>query len=150
RQAAPVRAGSRRFAAALNRCTARHSLASTPAMATELTELDFKAPLRNSWYHVMPSHRLKAGKMVGRVLLGEPVVIGRTNDGKVFGLRDICPHRALPLSCGRFDGKEITCNYHGWRFAPSGRCTLIPTLCEGQDFEPARIRTNAYEVREQQ
>jgi phenylpropionate dioxygenase-like ring-hydroxylating dioxygenase large terminal subunit len=120
------------------------------ATAENLAQLDFKAPLRNCWYHVMPSHRLKPGKMIGRVILGEPVVVGRTHDGKAFALRDICPHRALPLSCGRFDGQEITCSYHGWRFAPNGRCTLIPTLVEGQDFDVSKVRTAAYVLREQQ
>ena len=119
-------------------------------MPDNQTQLDYKAPLRNCWYYVMPSHRLKAGKMYGRVILGEPIVFGRTDDGQIFGLRDICPHRALPLSCGQFDGKEIMCNYHGWRFAPSGHCTRVPTLVEGQDFNVARIRTNAYELRDHQ
>ena len=75
-------------------------------MPDDQTQLDYKAPLRNCWYYVMPSHRLKAGKMYGRVILGEPIVFGRTDDGQIFGLRDICPHRALPLSCGQFDGKD--------------------------------------------
>jgi hypothetical protein len=33
--------------------------------------------------------------------LGEPVLIGRTKAGRLFALRDICPHRAAPLSAGR-------------------------------------------------
>lgn len=119
-------------------------------MATELRQQDFKAPLRDSWYHVMPSHRLKAGKLIGRMIMGEPIAVGRTAEGKAFALRDICPHRALPLSCGHFDGRELTCYYHGWRFAPTGQCTSIPSLANGQDFPVSRIKTNAYEIREVQ
>ena len=40
-------------------------------------------------------------------------------------LRDICPHRGIPLHYGRFDGETIACCYHGWRFdhrpAPASR-----------------------------
>jgi hypothetical protein len=35
--------------------------------------------LRNIWYHAMPSHTLKPGKMVAKTLLNEPVLFGRTS-----------------------------------------------------------------------
>ncbi len=54
-------------------------------------------------------------------MLGAPLLLGRTTEGTVFALRDICPHRAMPLRYGRFDGHEIACPYHGWRFGPDGR-----------------------------
>ena len=42
--------------------------------------------LRDSWYYALPSHALKAGAMVHRTLLGEPVLVGRTDDGRAFAL----------------------------------------------------------------
>ena len=42
-------------------------------------------------------------------------------------MRDSCPHRGIPLSCGWFDGQELTCKYHGWAFEPaSGQCHAYP------------------------
>src|SRR5262245_49854151 len=120
------------------------------ALSLQDTPLDLKAPLRNVWYHVVPSHRLKAGKMTSQLVMGEPILFGRTLEGKVFGLRNICPHRGVPLSFGTFDGKEITCHFHGWRYSPAGRCMAIPTMVEGQDIDISRIGTRAYEVREWQ
>ncbi len=38
------------------------------------------------------------------MLLEVPLVLGRDAAGKPFALRDVCPHRAFPLSFGRFDG----------------------------------------------
>src|SRR5437762_100035 len=66
-------------------------------------------------------------------MLGEPVLLGRDEAGAVFALRDICPHRGMPLSAGNFDGGEIECCYHGWRFAPDGRCTAIPSLVRSEE-----------------
>ncbi len=63
--------------------------------------------LRNIWYYALPGRQLKPGQMFAKQLLGEPIVFGRTHSGEVFALRDICPHRAVPLSCGRFDGTAI-------------------------------------------
>ena len=76
--------------------------------------------LRNIWYYALPGKQLKVGQMFAKQLLGEPIVFGRTYSGEVFALRDICPHRAVPLSCGRFNGTEIECAYHGWRFDGAG------------------------------
>ncbi|WP_347277506.1 Rieske 2Fe-2S domain-containing protein [Pseudanabaena sp. FACHB-2040] len=106
--------------------------------------------LRNIWYHAMPSHELKPGKMMAKVLLNEPVLFGRTKGGKAFAMRDICPHRAVPLSCGWFDGEQVQCCYHGWRFASNGQCTEIPSLMEDQQMDLNRFNVQSYEVREVQ
>jgi phenylpropionate dioxygenase-like ring-hydroxylating dioxygenase large terminal subunit len=111
---------------------------------------DGAAPLREAWYYALPGRRLKRGAMLAKTLLGEPVLIGRDADGVPFALRDLCPHRGVPLSCGSFDGKEVECCYHGWRFATDGRCRAIPSLVEGQVIDTAKIRTAAYPAREVQ
>ncbi len=111
---------------------------------------DGAAPLREVWYYALPGHRLKRGAMLAKTLLGEPVLIGRDAAGAPFALRDLCPHRGVPLSCGRFDGQEVECCYHGWRFATDGRCTAIPSLVDGQVIDTAKIRTAAYPAREVQ
>lgn len=113
-------------------------------------EADGAAPLREMWYFAVIGTRLQPGKMLAKTLLGEPLLLGRAADGGVFALKDICPHRGIPLSYGAFDGREVECCYHGWRFDTSGRCTAIPSLAAGQDFEPGRIRVASYPTRELQ
>jgi phenylpropionate dioxygenase-like ring-hydroxylating dioxygenase large terminal subunit len=111
---------------------------------------DAAAPLRDAWYYAAPSRRVKRGRLVARTMLGEPLVLGRGADGVAFALRDICPHRGMPLSAGSFDGHEVECCYHGWRFAADGACTAIPSLAEGQTFDLARVAVPRYAVREVQ
>jgi phenylpropionate dioxygenase-like ring-hydroxylating dioxygenase large terminal subunit len=106
--------------------------------------------LRNIWYYALPGRQLKTGQMFAKQLLGEPVVFGRTNSGEVFALRDICPHRAVPLSCGRFSGEEIECAYHGWRFDEAGQCKAIPALNADQDLDLSKFQVRRYPVREVQ
>jgi phenylpropionate dioxygenase-like ring-hydroxylating dioxygenase large terminal subunit len=108
------------------------------------------AALRDMWYFALPASALSRGQMAARTLLGEPVLLGRDAEGHIFALRDICPHRGIPLSHGAFDGREVECCYHGWRFDPQGRCTAIPSLVEGQKFSPAKIRVRSYPAREVQ
>lgn len=106
------------------------------------------------WWFAALSSELKPGKLQRYELLGEPVLLGRTGAGAVYAMRDICPHRAAPLSAGRLidDGGEprIECPYHGWRFGTDGVCRVVPSLLPDQELDPARIRVRAYPVRESQ
>lgn len=104
--------------------------------------------LTGLWYLALPAQALKPGRMVARSILGQPMLFGRTAQGQVFALRDICPHRGIPLSCGRFDGAEVECCYHGWRFDPAGRCTAIPSLVDAQALQLERIKVRAYPLAE--
>ncbi|MGF1461315.1 MAG: Rieske 2Fe-2S domain-containing protein [Leptolyngbyaceae cyanobacterium] len=106
--------------------------------------------LRNIWYHAMPGHALKPGQMLAKTLLNEPILFGRTNTGTAFAIRDICPHRAVPLSCGWFDGEAVQCCYHGWRFNQSGHCIEIPSLMADQELDLNRFNVQRYQVQEVQ
>src|SRR6202020_548466 len=88
-------------------------------------------------------------------VLGEPVLLGRTRAGAVYALRDICPHRAAPLSAGRLvreadGGEAVECPYHGWRFRTDGVCSAIPSMVEDQAIEVDRIRVRRYPLAESQ
>jgi len=72
-------------------------------------------------------------------------------------LRDICPHRAMPLSKGRqvegANGQSlIECPYHGWRFGVDGVCRAIPSLTDEQKtaMDIGKIRTRRFAASEAQ
>jgi len=58
------------------------------------------------WYPAARSVEIRGRGMVKAMLLEVPLVLGRTDDGKAFAMRDSCPHRGIPLSYGRFDGNQ--------------------------------------------
>ncbi len=92
------------------------------------------------WYRALPSDRVRRRQMIKSVLLEIPIVIGRNEQEEVFALQDTCPHRGMPLSCGRFDGRQVECSYHGWKFdAHSGQCQSIPSLTSDQSLRVDRI-----------
>jgi phenylpropionate dioxygenase-like ring-hydroxylating dioxygenase large terminal subunit len=63
-------------------------------------------------------------------------------------MRDICPHRGMPLSFGRMEGDCVECAYHGWRFDQAGRCRGIPALVESSSIQVEKIGITTYACRE--
>ena len=97
--------------------------------------------LRNFWYVAAYDHEV-GRKPVGRMILGEPVVLFRRQDGTPVALEDRCVHRHLPLSMGKLVGDHLQCHYHGLRYDCSGQCVKVP----GQDAVPPSARVKAYPV----
>src|SRR5260221_2075452 len=96
--------------------------------------------LAGFWYRALPSEGVHRGALQKAMVLETPLVIGRDSEGRAFALQDACPHRGMPLNCGQFDGKQVECGYHGWRFdARTGQCQLIPSLTADQNLKVDRI-----------
>jgi phenylpropionate dioxygenase-like ring-hydroxylating dioxygenase large terminal subunit len=92
------------------------------------------------WYPAVRSTAISGNRLVTAMLLEVPLVLGRTSEGKAFAMRDSCPHRGIPLSYGRFDGKTVECSYHGWRFeACTGQCVEIPSLTTQDKLKVDRV-----------
>ncbi len=101
------------------------------------------------WYPAARVHTLRKAKMTTALLLGVPLVLGRKNDGTLFAMRDLCPHRGIPLSAGWCDGETVQCKYHGWRFEPTtGQCREIPSLTGFDILQPDKIYATAYPCQE--
>ena len=100
--------------------------------------------LRNAWYVAAWSEHLPPGALLARRILGEPVVLFRTEDGGVAALADVCPHRFAPLHMGKLlPGDRLQCAYHGLQFGPTGMCVHNP---HGSHRIPASARAQSYPV----
>jgi nitrite reductase (NADH) small subunit len=76
------------------------------------------------------------------------IAVFRTGDGRIFALRDLCPHKQGPLSQGIVHGHAVTCPLHGWVIdlasgeptgadAGKGCSPTVPVLVEqGRIFLP--------------
>src|ERR1700751_5676718 len=101
------------------------------------------------WYPALRSEQATGRKLVRAMLLNVPLVLGRDSAGKPFALRDVCPHRAFPLSFGASDGKTVECAYHGWQFdAHTGQCQHIPSLMADSKLKPERIYAGSFACEE--
>lgn len=104
--------------------------------------------LYNLWYVAAAGAQVKPGATLAKTVLGQQLLIGRDSGGKVFCLRDFCPHRGIPLRYGTFDGETIECCYHGWCFDTAGVCTKVPSLLPDDATDISRIKAGSYPCRE--
>src|SRR5216683_1168766 len=123
-------------------------------MVNDLVQLDAAVGppaelIFGDWYPALRADSLRVGRMTKAMLLGVPLVLGRKTGGKLFAMRDLCPHRGIPLSAGWFDGETVQCKYHGWRFEPcSGQCAEIPSLTSYETLDPTKIFASAFPCEE--
>ncbi len=135
--ALPRRTGVLRYVAAMTESTA----ATSRNHAGEM--------MWGFWYPALRSQLVHGRKLVRAMLLDVPLVLGRDAAGKAFALRDVCPHRAFPLSFGQFDGATVECAYHGWRFeAHTGQCQVIPSLTADSKLKCERIYAGSFPCEE--
>jgi len=121
-----------------------------PRPAIGLTDEGY---LTDSWYLAAPSRALKPGEQKRIMVMGEPIVVGRSAAGHAFALRDVCPHRLVPLSAGTqmdTDGEPtLQCPYHGWRFGTGdGVCKLMPSLTDDSPYDPSKVKVRRYPTHE--
>ena len=95
--------------------------------------------IRNCWY--VAAWDTEIGRTpLARTILGEQIVLFRTEDGAPVALEDRCCHRSLPLSHGRLEGDRLRCGYHGLVFDTAGKCVEVP----GQRTIPPGAEIGSY------
>lgn len=104
--------------------------------------------VKDIWYFAGLLSDLKDGETKALILAGEPIALAREGE-TIFALRDICPHRAVPLSAGCVKAGTVECPYHGWRFGLSdGQCKEIPALPADSEMDVTRIGVRTYPIRQ--
>lgn len=78
------------------------------------------------------------GDYIAGDVAGWAVVAVRDADGALRGFHNVCRHRAGPLVEDRAGhcGKELTCKYHGWRYALDGRLRSAVDFGAVEGFDP--------------
>jgi vanillate O-demethylase monooxygenase subunit len=81
--------------------------------------------VRNAWYIAAWSDEIDDGP-IARKILGEDIVVFRSDEGTAGALEDRCCHRGVKLSLGSATNNGLQCGYHGLVFDGSGACVDNP------------------------
>ena len=103
----------------------------------------------NQWYGILPSAKVRAGRITAVRRLNLDLALFRTSDGRLGCVVDQCSHRGAALSAGRMQGDCIRCPFHALEFDTTGKCRFIPANGKGSPQQNDRYNVRAYPVREQ-
>ncbi|XP_040077882.2 cholesterol 7-desaturase nvd-like [Ixodes scapularis] len=102
----------------------------------------------NGWIPLLLSSELEINKVKSLNIMGEELVVFRTQDGVAHVMDAYCPHLGANLGVmGRVVGDCIECPFHGWRFrGEDGVCTHVPYASKHPEFVKAKkwISKEAY------
>ena len=101
--------------------------------------------LRRYWHPIVVAAELKDKPIKRLRILGEDLVLYRGEDGGYGLVAERCAHRGASLAYGRIEGCNIRCAYHGWLYAPDGKCLEQPAEPLNSTYKN-RIRQSAYPI----
>jgi len=102
--------------------------------------------LKNFWYPIQFSEKVTNNPQRQRIL-GQDLVIYRTDAGVAQVMSDLCVHRGGALSGGWVQGNCVVCPYHGWEYETNGQCSKIPANLDNVPI-PKRARVDSYPTQE--
>jgi len=82
--------------------------------------------LRRYWHPIGYSSEVAKDSTHKVRLLGEDLVLARTESGSLLLVQERCPHRGASLLYGFVEGETIRCPYHGWLYNREGQCLERP------------------------
>ncbi len=104
-----------------------------------MEELEMRM-LRHIWFPVARSEDVRDAAVPAAILGVDLVVFGAGGTVTVAGRH--CPHRNVALDAGRVRDGALECPYHGWLFAPGGRCVHVPSMPDGAPPPNAALRVH--------
>jgi 5,5'-dehydrodivanillate O-demethylase len=104
--------------------------------------------LRRFWQPVGISAEVKSsGQPKPIKVMGEELVLFRTDTGLPGLLGRRCAHRLTSLAYGRVEDGGLRCPFHGWLYDVNGHCIQQPAEPLGSTFKD-KIRHTAYPCRD--
>ena len=106
---------------------------------------DNAAPLREAWYYAVarPTART-AARHAGQDDARRAVADRPRCRRRRFALRDICPHRGMPLSAGNFDGLGSSAAITAGASTPAVGAWRSRRWCRARPSRPSRVQVRCY------
>jgi len=98
-------------------------------------ELEKRQVFGADWFFVAPASDVPhPGDYLSLVVVGEPLLLARGQDGTIRVLSRVCRHRSMIVVEGRGSSSTISCPYHSWTYKTDGRLIGAPLMGADRDF----------------
>lgn len=103
-------------------------------------EFEKEAVFNHEWLCVgRESWVSKVGDYFTTSMIGEPIVVVRTQADCIKALSSVCQHRAMLVAEGHGNTKSFLCPYHHWCYSLDGQLIGAPAMDRTVDFDKKRI-----------
>lgn len=104
--------------------------------------------LRRYWHPIAAVSELAEKSVKTLRLLGEDLVLYRTDTDEYGLVQRGCPHRGADLGQGWVEGRSLRCSYHGWLFDQAGTCVEQPYEDLAESSAPFRdkVKVTSYQA----
>ena len=90
--------------------------------SAELLQKETEAIFLKSWICVGRADEIpESGDYYTLEIIGEPLLVVRSQDGSCKVLSNVCRHRGSVLMQGTGNSKKFSCPYHQWTYALDGK-----------------------------
>src|SRR5262249_20795952 len=103
--------------------------------------------MRRYWFPIATVRDVDREPVLPVKILGEHLVLFRSEDGALGLVQERCPHRGASLAYGIPEPGGLRCCYHGWQFDPQGHCVDQPGEGADSSFKD-KVCIQAYPVQE--
>lgn len=77
----------------------------------------------------------KPGDYFTTELIGEPLIVVHSQDGKIRVLSNVCRHRSSVILNGKGNTKNFVCPYHAWTYGNDGQLLRAPYMDQVKGFK---------------
>jgi len=107
----------------------------------ELYALEKDKIYMKDWLAVARAEEIAApGDFMTFEIVGEPIVVSRHKDGKLYAYYNSCAHRGVAVAAGRGNAAKFTCPYHAWTYDLSGKLLGAGFMDNVEGFDPETCR----------
>jgi phenylpropionate dioxygenase-like ring-hydroxylating dioxygenase large terminal subunit len=107
----------------------------------EVLALEKERLFSSEWVCVGREEELAhSGDHVAFQIGNEPIIILRSDDGKIRAFSNVCRHRGALIANGPGNGKRLVCPYHNWSYDTYGRLMGTPGIGKRDDFDRDNCR----------
>lgn len=110
-------------------------------ISEEFFDFERSAIFERSWLYLCHVSELTpSSNSLSAVLLGEPVLVTRGQDGTINVMSAVCQHRGHTLCERDVTDRHVRCPYHSWTYALDGKLVGAPSMTP--EWEVRQLRKN--------
>lgn len=113
----------------------------------EILHREISTLFMKDWLYVGRVEELEQpGDYLTARLAGEPIILARANDNKLYAYYNMCAHRGVEVADGQGNTQTFRCPYHGWTYDLKGKLLVAAHMRESEGFEVSTCRLRPIRV----